>query len=67
MVNSHSMPKVCVHNFTDRSWREEYEGRNEKGGGESREDESRKWNEGPSGEVEGNGDGIETEKKTKSN
>jgi hypothetical protein len=49
------MPKVCVHNFTDRSWREEYEGRNEKGGGESREDESRKWNEGPSGEVERNG------------
>ena len=48
-------------------WREEYEGRVEKGGGGSeRTDETRKWNEGPSGEVEGNGDGIETEKKTKS-
>ena len=37
-----------------RVWREKYEGRGERGGGVVRTDETMKWDEGPSGEVEGN-------------
>ena len=39
-----------------RELREKYEGRGEKRGGSVRVDETRKWNEGPSGEIETNGD-----------
>ena len=38
-----------------RERRETYEGGGETGGRTERTEDARKWNEGPSGEVEGNG------------
>jgi hypothetical protein len=39
----------------DRGRKEKYEGGDEKGGRTVRTEESRKWDEGPSGEVKRNG------------
>jgi hypothetical protein len=39
-----------------RARREQDEGRGDKGGGVARTKEARKWDEGPSGQVKGNGD-----------